>query len=202
MYFSRLKQSDEGHGVFIECDSTVKDAILRHFKMYKLRRKVNINPCVELSVWAVLPKQTNTGQVSSKPELSTPDKALLLEADPRTNEMGWRLVLDTQVDPLDIMTSCQKGDTEEYHKHRYAIGKTKIHVVLIKRVVFRHLLMCFCFFCWGCRIRTSRGRERPSPRSRTTTGVKSCLHAGDQLQQRLLHWPGTDSQDSSHRGGS
>lgn len=170
MYFSRLKQSDEGHGVFIECDSTVKDALLRHFKMYKLRRKVNINPCAELSVWTVLPKQKITGQVASKPELSTPDKALLLEADPRTNEMGWRLVLDTQVDPLDIMTSCQKGDTKEYHRHRYAIGKTKIHVVLIKRFVCRHPLMCFwVFFCWAYRLRTSRGREGPSPRGRTTT---------------------------------
>ncbi|XP_056912299.1 putative transferase CAF17 homolog, mitochondrial isoform X2 [Takifugu flavidus] len=116
------RESDAGPSVFIECDSTVKDALLRHFKIYKLRRKVNINPCAELSVWAVLPKQKMTGQVASKPELSTPDKALFLEADPRANEMGWRLVLDNQVDPLDILTSCQKGDTEEYHRHRYAIG--------------------------------------------------------------------------------
>lgn len=128
--FSRLKESDAGHGLFIECDSTVKDALLRHFKMYKLRRKVNINHCPELFVWAVLPKEKNTGQVASKPELSSPDKALVLEDDPRTKEMGWRLVLDNQVDPLDIIVSSQKGDTEEYHKHRYAIGKTQTHVLL------------------------------------------------------------------------
>lgn len=126
MTFPRLRESDAGHSIFIECDSTVKDALLRHFKIYKLRRKVNINPCAELSVWAVLPKQKITGQVASKPELSTSDKALFLEADPRATEMGWRLVLDNQVDPLDILTSCQKGDTEEYHRHRYAIGKTKM----------------------------------------------------------------------------
>lgn len=133
MTFPRLRESDAGHSVFIECDSTVKDALLRHFKIYKLRRKVNINPCAELSVWAVLPNQKIIGQVASKPELSTPDKALLLEADPRANEMGWRLVLDNQVDPSDILTSCQKGDTEEYHRHRYAIGKSKMNGVVIKR---------------------------------------------------------------------
>lgn len=118
-----LKEAKAGEGVFLECDRTIKDSILRHLKVYKLRRKVTINPCPELSVWAVLSKQKDAGQEDSKPELSSPDKALVWEADPRTKEMGWRLVLDSQVDPLDIIASCQKGDTEEYHRHRYTIGK-------------------------------------------------------------------------------
>lgn len=92
--------------------------------MYKLRRKVNISPCQELSVWAVLSQQNNTGQEVNKPELSSPEKALVWEADPRTQLMGWRLVLHSQVDPLDLIASCQKGDTEAYHRHRYAIGKS------------------------------------------------------------------------------
>lgn len=117
-----LKEADAGHGVFLECDCTIKDSVLKHLKIYKIRRKVNINPCPELSVWAVLPKQKNAGRETIKPELSSPDKALVWETDPRTQEMGWRLVLDSEVDPLDIIASCQKGDTEDYHRHRYAIG--------------------------------------------------------------------------------
>ncbi|KAE8290811.1 putative transferase CAF17-like protein, mitochondrial [Larimichthys crocea] len=117
-----LKEADAGQGVFLECDFTTKDSILRHLKVYKIRRKVNINPCPELSVWAVLPTQRNAGQEAGKPELSSPDKALVWETDPRTQEMGWRLVLDNQVDASDIIASCQKGDTEDYHRHRYAIG--------------------------------------------------------------------------------
>uniref|UniRef100_A0A671Y374 Iron-sulfur cluster assembly factor IBA57, mitochondrial n=1 Tax=Sparus aurata TaxID=8175 RepID=A0A671Y374_SPAAU len=117
-----LKEANAGPGVFLECDHTIKDSILRHLKVYKIRRKVNISPCPELSVWAVLPKQKNAGQEASKPELLSPDKALVWETDPRTQEMGCRLVLDSQVDPLDIIASCQRGDTEDYHRHRYAIG--------------------------------------------------------------------------------
>ncbi|XP_035025848.1 putative transferase CAF17 homolog, mitochondrial [Hippoglossus stenolepis] len=117
-----LKEADAGHGIFLECDATVKDSILRHLKVYKIRRKVNISPCPELSVWAVLPQQNVSGQEASKPELSSPENTLVLEADPRTQEMGWRLVLDSKIDPWDIIASCQKGDTEDYHRHRYAIG--------------------------------------------------------------------------------
>lgn len=90
--------------------------------MYKLRRKVNVDACPDLSVWAVLPQQKTPGQEVSKPELSSQEKALVWEADPRTQEMGWRLVLDSQINPQDIIASCQKGDTEEYHRHRYKIG--------------------------------------------------------------------------------
>ncbi|XP_028986903.1 putative transferase CAF17 homolog, mitochondrial [Betta splendens] len=118
-----IKEDDSGNSIFLECDTTIKDSMLKHLKVYKVRRKVTINPCPELSVWAVLPTCKSIGQEKSNtPELSSPEKALVWEADPRIQEMGWRLVSDAQVDPVDIVASCQKGDTEEYHRHRYEIG--------------------------------------------------------------------------------
>lgn len=122
----RLKEVESGFGVFLECDYTVKDSILKHLKVYKIRRKVDINHCPELSVWAVLPMQKNAGHDDPKPELSSPDKVLAWDNDPRTQEMGCRLVINSQVDPLDVVAWCRKGETEDYHRHRYSIGKTRI----------------------------------------------------------------------------
>lgn len=126
LFFLRLKEVESAFGVFLECDYAVKDSIFKHLKIYKLRRKVNINHCPELSVWAVLPTQKNAGHNDAKPELSSPDKALAWDNDPRTQEMGWRLVTNSEVDPLDVVASCRKGETEDYHRHRYSIGKTRI----------------------------------------------------------------------------
>lgn len=126
MFLPRLKEVESGFGVFLECDHTVTNSLLRHLKIYKIRRKVDINHCPELSVWAVLPTQRNTGHDDPKPELSSPDKVLAWGSDPRTQEMGWRLVINSQVDPLDVVASCRKGETEDYHRLRYAIGKTVI----------------------------------------------------------------------------
>lgn len=110
-----LKEAKALCGVLLECDSTLTDSILKHLKMFKIRRKVTVHPCPELSVWAVFPGL-------HKPELRTPEKALVLEADPRTVKMGWRLVMNHNEHPEDIVVSCRQGDIEEYHRHRYTIG--------------------------------------------------------------------------------
>lgn len=110
-----LKEAEALCGVLLECDITLTDSILKHLKVYKIRRKVTIQPCPELSVWAVFPGL-------HKPELLTPEKALVLEADPRTVKMGWRLVMNRDEDPEDVVASCRKGNIEEYHRHRYTIG--------------------------------------------------------------------------------
>lgn len=116
----RLKDDEKGCDLLLECDSAAKDSITKHLKMYKIRRKVNISLCHELSLWAVLPQDKAAGQ--EKPNITPPEKALIWEADPRTHAMGWRLVADSKVDPSDIIPSSQQGVIEDYHRHRYAIG--------------------------------------------------------------------------------
>ncbi|XP_028328659.1 putative transferase CAF17 homolog, mitochondrial [Gouania willdenowi] len=111
----RFSESDGGDGVYLECDATMTDSLVKHLKTFKIRRKVSISPCPEVSVWAVLCSQ-------SKPELTSPDQAVAWEPDPRTALMGRRLLLHRDVRPSGLIPSCQEDDTEKYHMQRYSLG--------------------------------------------------------------------------------
>ncbi|XP_028833545.1 iron-sulfur cluster assembly factor IBA57, mitochondrial isoform X2 [Denticeps clupeoides] len=118
--FDVLMYSPEEHTVLLECDSTVKEAFLRHLKVYKLRRSISIAPCPDLSLWALLPLVTQMKDL--KPEVTDLQQVVVLEEDPRTTFMGWRLIVGGDVKPTDIVASSLERDIEEYHRHRYALG--------------------------------------------------------------------------------
>lgn len=118
-----LKENQSGlQGVLLECDGSVQESIMKHLKMYKIRRKVNISMCTNLSLWALLPQNKDDVLKKSKPDVTAAEKVLVLETDPRTELMGWRLITSHEVNPVGIFSACHQGNTEEYHRHRYEIG--------------------------------------------------------------------------------
>ncbi|XP_018613160.1 putative transferase CAF17 homolog, mitochondrial [Scleropages formosus] len=120
--YSLTKTQDEELAILLECDSTVTDSIQKHLKVYKIRRKVNISPCTDLALWAVLPSPSGQDAGAVSPELLSPTAAVVWDEDPRTKAMGWRLVTDKNISPMELIACCQQGETEEYHWHRYTIG--------------------------------------------------------------------------------
>ncbi|XP_051871422.1 putative transferase CAF17 homolog, mitochondrial isoform X1 [Pristis pectinata] len=116
----RLHASQEEPTMLIECDATLLDDIQKHLKIYKIRRKVDISLCPDLFVWAVLPSEQSI-DASSDLEASG-KKVLVCTRDPRTDAMGWRLVLSKIDSPLDVIPESRLGDIQDYHRHRYKIG--------------------------------------------------------------------------------
>ncbi|TRZ12772.1 hypothetical protein HGM15179_014328 [Zosterops borbonicus] len=110
--------AEEPH-LLLECDSSVLDSIQKHLKLYKIRRKVTIAPCPELSLWAVIPGE-QPGDSSSLPKCADP--ALLLTPDPRAEVMGWRLIAKKGANLSEIIPGSQVGDVQDYHRHRYKQG--------------------------------------------------------------------------------
>lgn len=136
IYFFLLLFSLEGNanglnGVLLECDSTVQESIMRLLEVYKIRRKVNISLCPSMSLWALLPQNKNAVLGKSKPDVTAADQVLVLEQDPRTELMGWRMITSCQDNLHEIVSACQPGNIEEYHRHRYEIGIK--HFVLLHR---------------------------------------------------------------------
>lgn len=99
------------------------DAIQKHLKLYKIRRKVNIAPCLDLSLWAVVPGERAGDIASSLAKCA--DQALILTPDPRTEVMGWRLIAKKGANLSEIIPGSHIGNIEDYHRHRYKQGKAK-----------------------------------------------------------------------------
>ncbi|XP_016320055.1 putative transferase CAF17 homolog, mitochondrial [Sinocyclocheilus anshuiensis] len=122
MLYSLKGNPDGLNGVLLECDSTVQDSIMQLLKVYKIRRKVNFSLCPSLSLWALLPQNKTAVLGKSKPDVTAADKVLVLEQDPRTELMGWRMITSCRNNPHEVVSVCQESNTEEYHRHRYEIG--------------------------------------------------------------------------------
>ncbi|NXW24680.1 CAF17 transferase, partial [Circaetus pectoralis] len=114
------KSPEEEPHILLECDSGVLDAIQKHLKLYKIRRKVNITPCLDLSLWAVVPGERAGDIASSLAKCA--DQALILTPDPRTEVMGWRLIAKKGANLSEIIPGSHFGNIEDYHRHRYKQG--------------------------------------------------------------------------------
>ncbi|KFV86105.1 hypothetical protein N308_07351, partial [Struthio camelus australis] len=117
----RLHESaEEEPDILLECDSSVLDSVEKHLKLYKIRRKVNIAPCLDLSLWAVIPREQPGDIASSLSKCA--GQTVVLTPDPRTEVMGWRLITKKEANLLDIIPGSHIGNIQDYHRHRYKQG--------------------------------------------------------------------------------
>ncbi|XP_025715873.1 putative transferase CAF17, mitochondrial isoform X1 [Callorhinus ursinus] len=115
----RLPEHDEAPAFLLECDRAVLGALQTHLALYKIRRKVTVEPRPKLRVWAVLPRTPEeAGGAAPLPEQA--ERTTILTRDPRTTRMGWRLL--TQDEGLALVPGGRLGDLRDYHRYRYQQG--------------------------------------------------------------------------------
>ncbi|NXH14262.1 CAF17 transferase, partial [Bucco capensis] len=119
LYRLRESPAEEPH-ILLECDSSVLEAIEKHLKLYKIRRKVSISPCLDLSLWAVVPGERAGDMTSSLAQCA--DQVLVLTPDPRTEVMGWRLITKKGANLSEIIPGSHIGNIQDYDRHRYKQG--------------------------------------------------------------------------------
>lgn len=110
--------TEEAPGFLLECDSSVLGTLQKYLTMYKIRRKVAVEPHPELHVWAVLPCAPQTSEAAPLEERV--EATTMLIRDPRTARMGWRLL--TQDGGPAVVPRGQLGDLQDYHIYRYQQG--------------------------------------------------------------------------------
>lgn len=136
------KPPEENSFFYIECDSQILDQLQRHLKMYRLRRKVEIESLQgNMKIWAlfnpsyfekseepdlkldgrIFPCGNNT-QTSSK----SVDKIIIYE-DPRLANLGLRILTESSVEREEIVKHLEsEGPYLEgkpsYKEFRYKLG--------------------------------------------------------------------------------
>ncbi|XP_012328092.1 LOW QUALITY PROTEIN: putative transferase CAF17, mitochondrial [Aotus nancymaae] len=112
------EHSEEMSGFLLECDSSVQGELQKHLALYRIRRKVTVEPHPDLRVWAVLPRSPEACGAAPLQERAGADAILV--RDPRTPRMGWRLL--TQNEGPALVPGGRLGDLWDYHQHRYLQG--------------------------------------------------------------------------------
>ncbi|XP_019585375.2 putative transferase CAF17, mitochondrial isoform X1 [Rhinolophus sinicus] len=112
------ERPDQTPAFLLECDSSVLGALQKHLALHKIRRKVTVERCPELRVWALLPLSPE--EAGRTALLRGQESAAILTPDPRTACMGWRLL--AQDEGPALVPGGRLGDLQDYHWHRYRQG--------------------------------------------------------------------------------
>ncbi|XP_073533275.1 putative transferase CAF17, mitochondrial [Phyllobates terribilis] len=107
---------DSSHDLLLECDVAAVDSIRQHLQVYNFRQRVEVRPCPELSVWALIQEKP------SPPVGTLPPPAPLCVPDPRCPEMGCRMVAQTGQSVRDLLPGAEPGNCQDYRRHRYRHG--------------------------------------------------------------------------------
>lgn len=120
-----ISSSPSAETFLLECDSSIINDLIRHLKLYKVRKKVEIFPVSDQIVWSIFfpswevtMDKSHTSQSLYQNLVNTLDPIVLI-VDPRHAGLGYRLILPVNSLPkLDP----EKETAGLYIEQRYSLG--------------------------------------------------------------------------------
>ncbi|KAH0949284.1 hypothetical protein HN011_003505 [Eciton burchellii] len=152
MYDAIVYKSQESDSYYVECDSRVAEPLEKHLKMYRVRRKIDIEDMGdEIAVWSmydpsvkrfVVDDTTDTTNENGKRKLegmilpcgAINDKAskfiddIMIYQDPRLSDLGVRILAGSRIDRHEIIkhfdptVSLSADRVDNYKEFRYKLG--------------------------------------------------------------------------------
>lgn len=120
------KQKEKESTFYIECDGEVADQVVKHLRLFRVRRKIDIEKSEDRKVWVVF---DDNPEVKSK-AIVLPKKSFdtgIICTDPRVKHLGTRLVIGADKSEKDIKSIFEESEMNmssenDYRKHRYRLG--------------------------------------------------------------------------------
>ncbi|XP_076060013.1 iron-sulfur cluster assembly factor IBA57, mitochondrial [Oratosquilla oratoria] len=127
-------QSEEH--LLLECDINMTEALIKHLKMFRVRRKVDIKPLHEVKPWVVFESNINIENIKQedmesiymstkaveKPTLDVCEQeGVLVTRDPRMQYLGHRVLLSHNINIDAVIPEVEKTQSE-YEMLRMRLG--------------------------------------------------------------------------------
>lgn len=133
LFDSIIYKASEPKIFYIECDSSIVSSLMKHLKMYKLRRQVDIESFQDkMNIWAsFIENETpslnsdNGGNESDNTFVKHIDNISIYN-DPRLSYLGLRILTNSDVTSDDLVKHLEPNtslqDVENYTIFRYKLG--------------------------------------------------------------------------------
>lgn len=122
----------------IEVQDISIEQLEKHLKMFRLRKKIDINICSNMKCWVVFDPEIDFNVISnvdieslymnpkvdSKHELSLSDsiEGMVITRDPRMKYLGHKIVLPSTLNATSLIPNLTASSNEHYRRLRYRLG--------------------------------------------------------------------------------
>lgn len=141
LYDAIIYKKSSDH-LYVECDEQGQDDLLKHFKMFRVRRKVDIQLCNDTKVWTLFQPHLISNKMDSLDNIkkdcfheeiikhiySGNNKnlvnKLICVSDPRLQVLGIRILAPSDLDVISTVNNCgiKVESSLSYKMFRYKLG--------------------------------------------------------------------------------
>lgn len=123
LYDTMIHTVDETESFMIECDKNITTQLLRHLKLFKLKRKIEISDASQdYNLWAYISPQ------NILPDLNDHNTKIYIFKDPRLSELGYRILSPACFERSYITNIIGKDVVIEKSEDGYKILRYKLGV--------------------------------------------------------------------------
>lgn len=106
---------DRNDHVYLECDSIAVNPLIKHLKLYRLRKRVDVNEAIDKRVAVVYDPSLRNVNCESNAEID----GAVCHKDPRLGDVCSRLLLENEVDLNDLSRRCNACIDEKQSYKRF-----------------------------------------------------------------------------------
>lgn len=129
LYDAIIYKTKENTQLLVECDARADVDLVKHLKMFRVRKKIDIDIADDLTIWVAFNpdganKELPTDKLANFQTMLNHDDDMIICNDPRVQNLGVRIITGKDSDILDRLSpqNVSQGNPNDYKIHRFKLG--------------------------------------------------------------------------------